>query len=349
MSVMPDPTSLPFNPLRKTLYSVHDLFAGFSDGDVASYAACRDVKILRYFVTNGKNPSRHSGASTLEALHDNSISSAVQRLLGMQKRVVGIMGGHSMARGTPAFVAIAHVAYDLARAGFLVASGGGPGAMEATHLGALLSTHPPEDLDDAIKALRSAATLPRDAGKLVGKDGRIDTTVAVELYRWFAPAFRLATSIFADSATAPEPSLAVPTWLYGYEPTTPFASHIAKYFQNSVREDGLVTMARSGIVYAEGSAGTVQEIFQDVAKNCFGDFCPMAFLSAAKTDFWSKTLPVEPLVEAILKDKAEDATRVLFTDSAAAAVDFLVKLSQPGAALPPAPLRRRPKRGTRTS
>ncbi len=339
---MADRTSLPFNPLRKTLYSLHDLFAGFSDGDVASYAACREVKILSYFVANGKNPTRHSGASTLEALHDNAISGAVQRLVGSQKRVVGIMGGHDMARGTPAFVDIAHVAYDLTRAGFLVASGGGPGAMEATHLGALLSPRPRQDLDEAIRELRSVPTLPKHAKKLVGTGGRIDTTVAVDLYRWFVPAFRLATAIFADRATPPGPSLAVPTWLYGYEPTTPFASHIAKYFQNSLREDGLVTMGRNGIVFAEGSAGTVQEIFQDVTQNCYGAFCPMVFLSPPETSFWSTTLPVEPLLKAVLKNRPEYATHVLFTDSAAAAVDFLVKLSQPGAAQAPVPLRRRP-------
>src|SRR6185295_2615700 len=103
-------------------------------------------------------------------------------------------------------------------------------------------------------------------------------------------------------------SLGVPTWLYGHEPTTPLATHIAKYFQNSVREDGLVTIAKSGIVYSEGSAGTVQEIFQDASQNYYGDaFYPMVFLSAPGTDYWSRTLPVRPLIEALLGKKPDYA------------------------------------------
>ena len=41
-------------------------------------------------------------------------------------------------------------------------------------------------------------------------------------------------------------SLGVPTWVYVDEPTTGFATHIAKYFTNSIREDGLLAIARSG-------------------------------------------------------------------------------------------------------
>ena len=62
-------------------------------------------------------------------------------------------------------------------------------------------------------------------------------------------------------------SLGVPTWVYLDEPTTGFATHIAKYFTNSIREDGLLAIARSGVVYAPGGAGTEQEIFTDTAQN----------------------------------------------------------------------------------
>jgi predicted Rossmann-fold nucleotide-binding protein len=62
-------------------------------------------------------------------------------------------------------------------------------------------------------------------------------------------------------------SLGVPTWVYVDEPTSAFATHIAKYFTNSIREDGLLAIARSGVVYAPGGAGTEQEIFTDTAQN----------------------------------------------------------------------------------
>ena len=79
-------------------------------------------------------------------------------------------------------------------------------------------------------------------------------------------------------------SLGVPTWVYADEPTGLFASHIAKYFTNSVREDGLLAIARSGVVYAPGGAGTEQEIFTDTAQNSltlYGVRSPMVFLGSA--------------------------------------------------------------------
>jgi len=76
-------------------------------------------------------------------------------------------------------------------------------------------------------------------------------------------------------------SLAVPTWFYGHEPSNVYASHIAKYFSNSLREDTLLAIALHGIIFARGSAGTTQEIFMDAAQNHYGTFnfySPMIFL-----------------------------------------------------------------------
>ena len=95
-------------------------------------------------------------------------------------------------------------------------------------------------------------------------------------------------------------SLGVPTWLYGHEPATPFATHIAKYFDNSIREDGILTIAKGGIIYSPGSAGTLQEIFQDAVQNhylSFGYASPMVFLDS---DYWTKQIPVYPLLEELL-------------------------------------------------
>ena len=64
-------------------------------------------------------------------------------------------------------------------------------------------------------------------------------------------------------------SLAIPTWVTAGEPISQFASHIAKYFSNSIREDGLLAVATAGIVFAPGGAGTMQEIFQDAAQNAY--------------------------------------------------------------------------------
>ncbi len=91
-------------------------------------------------------------------------------------------------------------------------------------------------------------------------------------------------------------SLGVPTWHYGHEPPNVFATHIAKYFANSIREDGLLAMAVGGVVFAPGSAGTIQEIFQDAAQNhyrSFGSPSPMVFFG---TEYWTRDKPVYPLL-----------------------------------------------------
>jgi predicted Rossmann-fold nucleotide-binding protein len=316
--------SIPFNPLREELYTAEDLFGEFDPADPSSYERCADIAILSYFWKFGAKPTRRSGAATLEALHDNAISAAIKEFTSRHPNVVAIMGGHGMKRGDPAYIGIARIAYELARGGFVLASGGGPGAMEATHLGALFSKRPTKNLDGAVAKLQKVSSLPPDVDKLVRKDGTIDSTIARALHAWLAPALALRNDIAPEDRGI---SIGIPTWLYGFEPTTPFATYSGKYFQNSVREDGLVTMGVNGIVYAEGSAGTVQEIFQDAAQNYYKEFYPMVFLSSPAPmgqHFWEKTLPVRSLIEALLGSR-KGFKNVLFTDSNEEVVLFLNK------------------------
>jgi predicted Rossmann-fold nucleotide-binding protein len=101
-------------------------------------------------------------------------------------------------------------------------------------------------------------------------------------------------------------SLAIPTWVNAGEPISQFASHIAKYFSNSIREDGLLAVATAGIVFAPGGAGTMQEIFQDAAQNADRIFgrSPMAFLD---THHYRAETGLYPALE-------RQATRLGFAD-----------------------------------
>jgi len=318
-------SALPFNPLRDALYTPGELFDAFDASDPSSYERCSDTAILRYFVRMGKNPARQTGAGTLEALHDNSISRAIQALLVQCPNVIAIMGGHGMVRGDRNYCEIARISHALTGRGFLLTSGGGPGAMEATHLGSLFYKRPLSQLNRAIRALRkSAAKLPKNAAELVRPDGSVDSAIARALHAWIAPALEVAQSLPAADRGI---SLGVPTWLYGFEPTTPFAAYSAKYFQNSIREDGLVTLGVKGIIFAEGSAGTVQEIFQDAAQNFYGTFYPMVFLSSPGKRFWEEQLPVRPLIKALLGSHP-GYKNVLFTDNADKVVSFLERRSE---------------------
>jgi predicted Rossmann-fold nucleotide-binding protein len=129
--------------------------------------------------------------------------------------------------------------------------------MEAANLGAYLADRSDEERDDAVQALAQTPGYAADqAGYL---------EVAVGVRERFAPGAE---------------SLAIPTWVSEGEPISQFASHIAKYFSNSIREDGMLAVATAGIVFAPGGAGTMQEIFQDAAQNAYKVFgrSPMLFL-----------------------------------------------------------------------
>lgn len=156
-------------------------------------------------------------------------------------------------------------------------SGGGPGAMEATHVGAWMAGRTKEEVDQAMEKL-SASPSYSDAG-------------------WLDSAFSVIDEFPQNNYN----SLGVPTWLYGHEPATPFATHIAKYFDNAIREDGILTIAMGGVVYSPGSAGTMQEIFQDAVQNhylSFGYASPMVFLGKK---FWIEEMPVYPMLHQLME------------------------------------------------
>ena len=110
-------------------------------------------------------------------------------------------------------------------------------------------------------------------------------------------------------------SLGVPTWLYGHEPSTPLATMMAKYFDNSIREDGILTIASGGIIYTPGSAGTLQEIFQEAVQNhylTFGYASPMILMGR---DFWSHEVPVWPLMTYLVEHGKYQNLILCLTDS----------------------------------
>lgn len=304
----------PVLPFRSELYTAEELFAGFDPADPTSYARTTDFRAYRSTLLPA---NREVGM--LRALHDQSITEQRTALLA-QQRVVAIMGGHALARDEPAYLAVAQLARTLTRAGHLVVSGGGPGAMEATHLGALLAPSGDLALTEAVAELAVEPAFPDTKG-LVVPGGIVDQARLAELHRWQVPAFRLWGEL--DPAGRGQ-SLAVPTWFYGHEPPTPFASHVAKYFSNPLREDGLLSIAVDGVIYAPGRAGTVQELFQDAAQNVYrvvgGRVSPMVLLDLDRC--WTETLPVLPVLRELFGE-AQFASSVLVSADLDEVVAFL--------------------------
>jgi predicted Rossmann-fold nucleotide-binding protein len=126
-------------------------------------------------------------------IHDHAIDDALRQLLnpedGPSRRVVGIMGGHQVRRDSELYADVAHLGWRLSRNGFFVATGGGPGAMEAANLGASLASYDESTLDTSIQHLEQAPHFE--------DDGYIDTAMNVRRE-------------FPDRTE----SLAVPTWFY---------------------------------------------------------------------------------------------------------------------------------------
>ncbi len=293
--IYPVQPGLPYNPFRNSLYTWREL-----SKPVTADLTVDWIIYQHFYQSKNRTP-------VLEALsqriHDHSIDVALKDYLGVdedgmtKQRGVGFMGGHSTRRDDPNYGRSVLTAKLLAEAGYLVISGGGPGIMEAANLGAYLAGQPHDLVEKVLERLKLAPHYT-DAGYV---------EAAEEVLAW------------VPNGAA---SIAIPTWFYGHEPSNLFASGIAKYFSNSIREDNLLALCLHGIVFAPGSAGTTQEIFQDATQNHYGTFnyySPMVFLG---TERYTQETKIYPLLQSLaqgrdyapllhLTDEPEDVVRWL--------------------------------------
>ena len=264
------PGDIPYDPFRTGLYSREELMVGWPGETV-------DLRIEHHVRDHGFR-APPADEALAQRLHDHAIDVALSTLLCEEPRhrVVGVMGSARTPRDDPWYRRVAELGRALTRAGYFVASGGGPGSMEAANLGAFLAGHEDGALDDAIEILARSPDYERDPRPYV--------QAAVDV-----------RERFPEGAG----SLAIPTWFYPGEPVGLFAAHIAKYFANSIREDGLLAIAISGVVFAPGRAGTVQELFQDASQNAYGirGRSPMVLFGAEHYDS-------NPSIYAVVRNQA---------------------------------------------
>lgn len=268
--VLPAVGTPPVDTQRERLYAVDDLY------DTTPYADSLDARAYAW-------AQRPEGAEDLlaQVLHDEAIDRALAAWLE-GRSVVGVMGGHAAVRGSEEYAAAARLGALLGSSGpgLVVATGGGPGAMEAANLGGRLAGSPADVLAEALERL---AVVP---------------SFRPSVDDWAASA-RAAAAL----ATAPRETLGVPTWHYGHEPPNLFATTIAKYFRNALREAILLQVCDAGIVFLPGAGGTVQEVFQDACENYYATESAVAPMVLVGRRYWTEQLPAWPLLSALARGR----------------------------------------------
>lgn len=323
--IVPKFPNIPFNAFEPGLYTPHELYDRYDpDDSYASYQNCLDRKIyLSYIDPETKKPiPADVDVVIARRIHDASIAEALDDFLDLQrkKRAVAIMGGHDFPRNESLYRTVAVLCLDLTNDGYLIVTGGGPGLMEAANLGAYCAgfSNPKIALDSVISEISKAP-----------KYNHSD---------WLSSSYRAWVALGKPADAEKSRSVGIPTWFYGHEPPNVFATDVAKYFENSVREEGLLAVALAGVIFAQGNAGTVQELFQDACQNYYATYedtkSPMILLGSS---YWAPTDAVrhhasdrrKPAYELIEKLAVEKGfiDRLLVTDSPMAARELIRKFS----------------------
>ena len=287
--VFPELPEVPVDAYRSALYTADELYSGLEDG----YSTTLDGRAYAWSQVPGMRPD----AAVAQALHDAAVEEALDELVA-GRRVIGVMGGHAADRRTTAYREAAELGRALARDGALVATGGGPGAMEAVNLGAALAEHADAALDEAVAIL---AAVP---------------SFRPSVDRWAAVAMAVRARWPGDGG------LGVPTWAYGHEPPNVFPGAIAKYFQNAVREATLLRRCVGGIAFLPGAAGTVQELFQDACENYYAEPPMVAPMVLVGGEHWTTDLPAWPLLRGLAAGRPM-ASRIHLAGTVADAVGLL--------------------------
>ena len=143
--VLPALTIAPVDVYRSRLYSAEELY------DATPYRRSLDARAYAWSQTPGS-----ADDALARSLHDHAIDEALAAWT-RGKHLVGVMGGHALDRGDADYADAARLG-QLLGASHVVATGGGPGAMEAANLGGALAGSP------GVRGRRGGGRAGRGAG-----------------------------------------------------------------------------------------------------------------------------------------------------------------------------------------
>ena len=274
--VLPAITSVPVDVYRGRLYTADELY------DDPSYARSLDGRAYSW------SQDAHARDDALAiALHDHAIDDALATWTA-RRHLVGVMGAHAAERGTAAYAGAARLGHLLGR-DHVVATGGGPGAMEAANLGASLAARPAEALDEALPSSpRCRRSGPRSTPGC-GPRSRPGTCTPDPADSWASPPGTTATSRRTCSPRRSRSTSAT-------RPARRSCSRCA-------------TQASSS---SPGAGGTVQEIFQDACENYYADessVAPMVLVGREVLDRDAARLAAAPVAGARPGDGGARAPR----------------------------------------
>ncbi len=286
----------PVDVHRHRLYRPRDLY------DAPAYADSLDARAYAWSQTD-----HDRDASLAKALHDHAIDEALADWV-RDRRLVGVMGGHALERGTDEYRDAALLGLQLGGTRG-VATGGGPGAMEAANLGGYVAGlgSPDAALAEALDLLAAAPSFRPS----------VDA--------WVRAAFAVTERLPGGADT-----LGIPTWFYGHEPSNVLATAIAKYVRNAQREAVLLEVCHAGIVFLPGAGGTVQEVFQDACENYYADESSVAPMVLVGRTYWTDDLPAWPLLKRLARGRPMEP-HVHLVDG----IDEAAALFDPGSVVEP--------------
>jgi predicted Rossmann-fold nucleotide-binding protein len=300
--VLPALSVAPVEVYRSRLYTAEELYSvqpelrAGEPRTATAYARSLDARAYAWSQTPG-----NADHALARSLHDHAIDEALGAWLVTgrgRKHLVGVMGSHATPRGDAEYAGAARLGHALA-ARHVVATGGGPGTMEAANLGCFLAGSPASAVADAVAVLAEVPSFRPSVDD------------------WLRPALAVRSAV-----AHPHDSLSIPSWHYGHEPSNVFATGIAKYFRNAVREAILLEVCDAGIVFLPGAGGTVQEVFQDACENYYADESSVAEMVLVGRTYWTETLPAWPLLRSLARGRPMEG-RVHLVDSVDEAAGLL--------------------------